>query len=132
MVFCRRLFFLLSFFLWPLFFCLFSIYSFWLSLDVSKLFFFPSNIWGCLIFTIFAEHSTHFQVGGDNPKVEGGSRGLKSIRDVIPLNKFAKQSHILLSLWHFHFWKQSSRGTNVIRHNVSCSRLLWKWYSVIF
>ena len=38
--------------------------------DVSKLFFFPSNILGFLIFTIFAEHSTHFQVGGDNPKTK--------------------------------------------------------------
>ena len=33
-------------------------------------------------------HSTHFQVGGDNSKVEGG----------ILQNQHAKQSHILLSL----------------------------------
>ena len=33
-------------------------------------------------------HSTHFQVGGENPKVEGE----------IMLNQYAKQSCILLSL----------------------------------
>ena len=99
--------------------------------DVSKLFFFPSNIWGFLIFIIFAEHSTHFQVGGDNPKVKGGSRKLTSIRDAIPLNQFTKQSHSLLSLWHFHFWKQSSRGKNVIRramcpvHGCCGNDILW-------
>jgi len=47
-----------------------------------------------------SRHSIHFQVGGDNSKVEGG----------ILQNRYAKQSRILLSLWHFHFWKQSSRG----------------------
>ena len=51
-------------------------------------------------------HCTHFQVGGDNSKVEGGG---------ILHNQYAKQSHILLSLWHFHLWKQSSRVGNAIR-----------------
>jgi hypothetical protein len=36
-------------------------------------------------------HSNHFQVGSDNPKVDPAK----------PV------CHILLSLWHFHFWKQS-------------------------
>jgi hypothetical protein len=37
---------------------------------------------------IYTGHSTHFQIGGDNSKVEGG----------ILQNQYAKQSHILLSL----------------------------------
>ena len=39
-----------------------------------------------------AWHSTQFQVGGDNPIVEGG----------ILLNQYAKQSCILLPLLHFY------------------------------
>ena len=45
-------------------------------------------------------HATHFQVGGDNPKVERGSWK----------NQYGKQSCILCSLWYFHFGKQRSRG----------------------
>ena len=43
-------------------------------------------------------HSIHFQVGGDNLKVEGGPGGLNSIPELIPLDQYAKQSCILLSL----------------------------------
>ena len=42
----------------------------------------------------WAGHSTHFQVGSEG----------------VLQNQYAKQSRTLLSLWHFHFWKQSSRG----------------------
>ena len=42
----------------------------------------------------------YFQVGDVNFKVEGG----------ILQNQYAKQSRILLSLSHFHFWKQSREG----------------------
>jgi len=38
--------------------------------------------------TTIPEHSTHFHIGSDNPKVEGG----------ILQNQYAKQSRILLSL----------------------------------
>ena len=33
---------------------------------------FISIIWYCEFFQTYAGHSTHFQVGGDNPKIEKG------------------------------------------------------------
>jgi hypothetical protein len=32
--------------------------------------------------------------------------------------QYTKQSHILLSLWHFHFWKQSNQGKNTTRQAI--------------
>jgi len=49
-------------------------------------------------------HSTHFQVGGDNSKSRRGS--CKTI---------IQSKAIFYFHWHFHFWKQSSRGKNAIR-----------------
>ena len=59
----------------------------------------------------FSGHSTHFQIVGDNSKIECG----------ILQNQCAKQSHILLPLWHFHFWKQNSRRKmHLDRQFVQC------------
>ena len=60
---------------------------------------------------MFSAYSTHFQIGGDHSKVEGG----------ILQNQYAKQSRILLPLWHFHFWKQNSRKKmHLDRQFVAC------------
>ena len=56
-----------------------------------------------------AGYSSHFQVGGDNRR---SRRGLVQ-------NQYAKQSRILLSLWHFHFCKQNKKC------NLHRIRLLW-------
>jgi len=47
------------------------------------------HVWGQIVveFLILSGHSAHFQVGGDNSKVEGG----------ILQNQYEKQSYILLS-----------------------------------
>ena len=34
------------------------------------------------------------------------------------MNQYTIQSHILHSLWQFHFWKQSSQGLNAIRQAI--------------
>jgi hypothetical protein len=53
----------------------------------------------------------------------------------IGLTPLWKTSLILLSLWHFHFWKQSSRGENAIRRAIfpvpSCYGMPWLyWFGV--